>query len=344
MKKIFFTIISAILISGLLAACSNTSSAKEKGDTVTLRLAHNQPEDHPVDESLNKFAKLVKEKTDDDVRVKIYPNGQLGEEKEVVESTQNGTIDLTKVSSNTLESFDDAYKVFSAPFLIKNQEHLYKVMDSDIAEDIYQSTKDKGIIGLTWYDAGGRNFYTNKDRAIEKPKDLKGLKIRTQPSDILEKNIELLGGGPTFMDFGELYTAMQQNVVDGAENNVTAMTDQKLGEVTKHFSYDEHMFSPDILVMGKSAQEKLNSNQQKAVKEAAEESTEYHKKVWNDAVAKDKKIAKEMGVEFHYPDKGPFKEATKSLREHFKHADATAEYYKRIKKAGEDIKDENGEQ
>lgn len=343
MKKTFFTLMGVILISGLLAACGSTSSADGGKDAVTLKLAHNQSEDHPVNKSLEKFADLVKDKTDGSVKVKVYPNGQLGEEKEVMESVQNGTIDLTKVSSNTLESLDNVYSIFSAPFLIKNQEHLNKVMDSDIAEDIYKSTEDKGILGLTWYDAGERNFYTNKDKAIETPGDLKGLKIRTQASKTLEKNIELLGGNPTSMDFGELYTAMQQGVVDGAENNVTAMTDQKLGEVTKHFSFDQHMFSPDILVIGKSTYDKLDSDQRKAVKEAAEESSEYHKDVWNDAVEKSIAEAKDMGVEFHYPDKAPFKEATQSLREKFKNADATADYYKRIKEAGEDIDDDSEE-
>ncbi len=323
------------MLLGMLTACSGGMDAENTDEGVTLRLAHNQNEKHPVHKSLVEFSELVKEKTNGQVKIKLYPNGQLGSEREVIELTQTGAVDIAKVSASALESFEEVYSIFSVPYLFDNKEHYYKVMDSGIAKEIYQSTKDIGFIGLTWYDAGSRNFYT-KNTPIMKPEDLNGLKIRVQPSQTVIRMVELMGGAPTPMAYGEVYTAIQQGVIDGAENNVTALTNSKHGEVAKHFSFDEHSFVPDTLIMNLSKWDKLSDEQKKAVTEAAKESTEYHKKVWAKAVKHSIEKAKKMGVHFYYPEKEPFQIAVKPLHEKFAKQPSTAEYYKRIRGMAKD--------
>lgn len=335
MKRAYVILLLSVVCFGLLTGCSETS-ATSQDKVITLRIAHNQSTEHPVHKSLEKFVELLEEKTDGSVTGEIFANGELGEERVALEMTQKGIIDMTKVSGNTVEGFEPAYTIFSVPYLFKDRDHLYKVMDSDIGEDIFQLTKDKGFIGLTWYDAGSRSFYTSNDKPILKPSDLKGQKIRVQPSDTLIRNVELMGGSATPMPFNEVYTAMQQGVIDGAENNVTAMTDMNLGEVTTHFTFDEHMFTPDILVMSEEAFEKLSDEQQQAVKEAAKASTVYHKDLWEETSNEAIEEAEAMGVEFHYPDKAPFEQAVKSLQEEYRKKPSTAEYFKRIKAMGDE--------
>ena len=335
MKKFYTFLLLSLLCAGILTACTKTN-AESNNDIITLRIAHNQSTQHPVNKSLEKFVELVEENTNKSVTGEIFANGELGEERAVLEMTQAGIIDITKVSGNTVETFEPTYTIFSVPYLFNDREHLYKVMGSDVAEDIFQLTKDKGFFGLTWYDAGSRSFYTKNDKPILEPKDLKGLKIRVQPSDTLIRNVELMGGSATPMPFNEVYTAMQQGVIDGAENNVTAMTDMNLGEVTKHFTFDEHMFTPDILLMNTDSFSALSKDQQQAVKEAAMESTQYHKELWEETANEAIETAEDMGVEFHYPEKAPFQEAVKPLQDESAKNPNTAEYFKRIKEMGEE--------
>jgi tripartite ATP-independent transporter DctP family solute receptor len=328
MKKLFLSIVVCALLVGILSSCSNKASGDE--NSVTLRLAHNQSETHPVHKSLVEFAKLVEEKTDGSINVQLYPNGQLGSEREVIELTQTGAIDVAKVSASALESFNDVYSLFSLPYLFDDREHYYSVMNSDIAQDIYQTTDKIGFIGLTFYDSGIRNFYT-KNKAIMHPDDLKGLKIRVQPSATAIEMIKLMGGAPTPMSFGEVYTAMQQGVIDGSENNETALTDNNHGEVAKQYSYSEHSIVPDILIMNNDRLQELTEEQRKAISEAAKESNAFHKIVWDEAIQKAIKDAKEMGVTFSTPDKEPFQKAVQPLHKKFAENESTGKYYQEIR-------------
>lgn len=328
MKKIFLSMIVCALLLGILSSCSNKASGDE--NSVTLRLAHNQSETHPVHKSLVEFAKLVEEKTDGSINVQLYPNGQLGSEREVIELTQTGAIDVAKVSASALESFNDVYSLFSLPYLFDDREHYYSVMNSDIAQDIYQTTDKIGFIGLTFYDSGIRNFYT-KNKAIMHPDDLKGLKIRVQPSATAIEMIKLMGGAPTPMSFGEVYTAMQQGVIDGSENNETALTDNNHGEVAKQYSYSEHSIVPDILIMNNDRLQELTEEQRKAISEAAKESNAFHKIVWDEAIQKAIRDAKEMGVTFSTPDKEPFQKAVQPLHKKFAENESTGKYYQEIR-------------
>ncbi len=328
MKKVILSIFVCVLLLGVLSACSSSASGNDA--TITLRLAHNQSETHPIHNSLVKFAEGVEEKTNGSVKIQLYPNGQLGSEREAIELTQTGAIDIAKVSASALESFNGVYSLFSLPYLFDSEEHYHQVMDSNIAQDIYQTTEDIGFIGLTYYDSGIRNFYTT-DKPILHPDDLKGLKIRVQPSATAIEMINLMGGAPTPMAFGEVYTAMQSGVIDGSENNETALTDNNHGEVAKEYSYSEHSIVPDILIFSKEKWQELSDEQKQAINEAAKESTEIHKVEWAKAIDKAVKDAKEMGVTFHTPDKEPFMEAVQPLHDQFAEMELTGKYYEEIR-------------
>jgi TRAP-type C4-dicarboxylate transport system substrate-binding protein len=190
-------------------------------------------------------------------------------------------------------------------------------MNSEHVEELYKSTAEKvDSLGLTWYDAGSRNYYT-KDTPIEKPEDLEGLIMRVQSSSIQIETAEAFGGSATPVDWGELYTAIQQGVVDGADNGIVAFTENNLGEVAKHFSFTEHVFSPDILLIKNSLFESLTPDQQTAIKEAAVESTEFHSENWEEQRQEAIRKSEEIGVTIYYPDLKPFVEATQSLRDKY---------------------------
>ncbi|MFO6495719.1 TRAP transporter substrate-binding protein [Bacillus sp. z60-11] len=336
MRKILSVFFVCALVSGMLTGCKSIDS-KGADKTVMLRLAHNHNEAHPTHKSLVEFSKEVEKKTNGAVKVQLYPNAQLGSEREVIEMTQTGAVDIAKVSASALESFSDVYSLFSLPYLFDTKDHFYEVMDSDIAKDIYQTTKSLGFIGLTYYDAGSRNFYT-KNKPIMHPDDLQGLKIRVQPSATAIRMVELMGGAPTPMAYGEVYTALQSNVIDGTENNEMALTSSNHGEVAKEYSYTEHAMVPDILIMNLNKMNQLKKEQKNAVMEAAKTSTAFHKIVWAEETEKAVKKAKKMGVTFHKPDKAQFRKAVSPLHNQFANKKSTGTYYRNIRAKVKNLK------
>ncbi len=257
--------------------------------------------------------------SDGELKIRIYPNAQLGSQRESLELVQNGALDMAKSNAAELEAFAKPYGAFNLPYLFKDSDHLYRGLDSDIGKQILLSGKDKGFIGLTYYDAGARSFYAKK--AITSPADLKGMKVRVQPSPTAVKMIELLGGSPTPLAFGELYTALQQGVVDAAENNVPSMTMNRHSEVTKFFSLDEHTMIPDVLVISSKVWEKLPEKEQKALSQAAAESMLEMKKLWAESEASERQVAEKQGVQFVTVDKEAFRKAVEPMYEQLKKDD-----------------------
>ncbi|MDQ1901816.1 TRAP transporter substrate-binding protein [Paracoccus sp. WLY502] len=275
----------------------------------TLRFGYAQNAT-PTVEAMQKFGELVAEKTGGEVTVQFFPDGQLGGEREMIEMMQGGALDMTKVSAGLLESFNPIYGVFPLPYLFNDQDHFYAAMDSaEVMGPVYDATRDTGFVGLTYYNSGARNFYT-VDTPVQSVEDLKGLKIRVLQSPTAIRTIELLGATPVAMGQAEVYTSLQQGVLDGAENNEFALTVARHAEVAKHYSYDGHTRIPDILLIGTATLDRLTPEQRTAVQEAARESTEHHKNLWDAAVeAERKKAAEEFGVQFYEPDVAPFRKA-----------------------------------
>jgi len=202
----------------LLLVILLTSSCKDIADGKTVYLAHTLPITHPVHQGIEVFAEEVSNLSNGELRVKIFPDGQLGSEREVLELLQIGSIAMTKVSAATMANFAPEYKVMGVPYLFRDKEHLFNALESEVGEDILQASSEYLLKGLCFYDAGSRSFYT-KDKLIKNPEDLDGLKIRVMNHKMSVDMVNEMGGSATPMAYGELYTALQQGVVDGAENN-----------------------------------------------------------------------------------------------------------------------------
>ena len=338
MKRKSFISFTIFLLISLLAACNNTTSTQNEEEVLRFGYGSNSP---PVIEAMEEFGRLVSEKTNGQLTVEFFPDGQLGGERELIELTQTGAIDLTKVSGAALESFSDQYAIFSIPYLFDNEDHFYDVMENkEVTEDIYHSTEDIGLIGLTYYDSGARNFYMN-DGPVNKPEDLKGKKIRVMESDLAIKMIKLLGGSPTPIGSEEVYTSLQQGILDGAENNEFVLDTAGHGEVTKYYSYDEHTRVPDIVLINKETLDDIPPKYKEAIYEAAKESTDHQKLLWHEAIENEKNIAiKEHNVEFNEVDKEPFKNAVQPIHDEFKKDDNYKILYHLIRDLGNDLTDD----
>ncbi|MGX7419137.1 TRAP transporter substrate-binding protein [Carnobacterium gallinarum] len=316
LKKLGFALgLSSLLF---LTACSTkVAESTNLDEKIILRYAY-ASNSQPIIDSMNEFGRLVSEKTKGQVEIAYFPDGQLGGERELIELTQSGAVDFTKVSGSALESFSKKYSIFSVPYLFDNEAHFYRVMDDQtVMEPIYQSTKDLGFVGLTYYDSGQRSFYM-VDKPITTPADLKGKKIRVMQSETAIKMVELLGGSPIPMGSDEVYTSMQSNLINGSENNEFVLVTAGHGAIAKYYSYDEHTRVPDIVIMNEETLSKLSKKQKEAIYEAAAESTNYEKKVFKKAVEKEKTEATEKyAVQFNEVDNQPFQEAVKPLHEQF---------------------------
>lgn len=279
-----------------------------------LILAHNMSTDHPVHQGIAYFAEQVKEKSGGELNVRIYPNGQLGSEKEILSLIQIGAISMTKVSTLSLESFSPYFGILNLPFLFRDKNHFLSVLDSEIGAELLNSASEQRLQGLTFYEAGARSFYAHKP--IRSPKDMIGLKIRVMDNPTAIRMLELLGGKPTPMPYGEVYTALQQGVIDGAENNITALTVNRHGEVSKFYSLDQHIFAPDTLVISQAVYDKFSEDEKAILRIAADESKLFQRQLWDQKVKEYEKEAKEkLKVEFITPDKGPFIEKVSVLHE-----------------------------
>lgn len=323
MKKVLSLLLVLVFSLGLVACGDNGTDGTDgddqgdKTNPVTLKLAHNLNEQHTVHIALTEFAQSVEEKTNGEVKVQIFPNGQLGGESEVLEQLQVGAVAMTKVSAAALTTYDEGYNAFTLPYVFVDEDHYFESMASDAVQTLYNDTKDQGFMGLTFYNSGARSFYT-VDKPILTPDDLKGVKVRVMGFQSQTDMVKALGGTPVGLPYGEVYTALQSGVIDGAESNETALTNGKHGEVAKQFSFDEHTRIPDILVISTKVWDSLTEDQQAAVKEAATESTESHRTLWTEAIEEAKKDAAEnLGVTFNEVDKAPFREAVAPMLEKY---------------------------
>ncbi|MHA7108830.1 TRAP transporter substrate-binding protein [Sunxiuqinia elliptica] len=304
-------------------SCMGPSGKKE------LKLAHGLPVDHPVHQAMEFMAKRTAELSDGKLTIEVYPAEQLGSEQQCVELLQIGSLAITKVSAAVMESFTDDYKVFGLPYIFRSKEHSFKVMDGEIGKELLLSTQDKWIRGLCYYDAGSRSFYT-KSKPITHPDDLVGMKIRVMRSITAVEMTKALGGSPTPISWGELYTALQSGVVDGAENNPPSLYTSRHYEVCKFYSLDEHTTIPDVLVFSQVIWDKLSPQEQAWIQQAADESAVLQRKLWAESEKKSLEEVQKAGVKINYPDKAPFIEKVQPLLESYQSNPVIYSYIKRI--------------
>lgn len=303
-----FYLILILLISG---SCKETEQHK------TLRLGHGLDVSHSVHKAMVKMGEDLEQISKGKLILEIYPSQQLGTERQCLELLQIGSLDMTKVSVGVLENFAPKMKVFGLPFLFRDRQHAFRVLDGPIGQQLLDEGDQYWLKGLGYYDAGSRSFYT-KDQPVHQPSDLEGQKIRVMESVTAMNMVRELGGSPTPISWGELYTALQQGVVDGAENNPPSFYLSRHYEVCKYYTLDEHTVLPDVLIIGSSVWSKLSAQEQDWVKTAVKTSVAYQRKLWLEAENEALEAVKKAGVEIIRPDKSLFANQVKNSFDHYK--------------------------
>ncbi len=292
-------------------------SCGERDQVTVLKLGHGLAPSHSVHQGMVYMAELAEEKSGGRMRIDVYPSEQLGSERENLEMLQIGSLAITKVSAAVMESFAPSYRVLNLPYIFTSKEHSERVLDGDIGMEILSEGEEFWLRGLAFYDSGSRSFYT-KDRPINHPDDLSGLKIRVQPSPTAVNMVRAMGGSPTPISWGELYTALQGGVVDGAENNPPSFYLSNHFEVCRYYSLNEHSIVPDVLLVSTKIWDTLTEEEQKWLQEAATESVQYQRKLWAESEKHSLEMAEAAGVEIIYPDKEPFIEKVQFLYDEYK--------------------------
>jgi len=268
----------AVLV--LIAVAASTLPAAAAPQMV-LRLGETHVADYPTTRGDLEFSRLVEERTGGRIRIEVYHGKQLGEEKAVIEQVQFGAIDFTRVSISPLAAFAPAFDALQMPYLYRDEDHMWKVLNGPIGEEFLNGLEPADFVGLCWYDSGARNFY-NSRREIKSVADLKGLKIRVQESKLMMGLVSALGAVPTPMPFGEVYSALQTGVIDGAENNWPSYFSTSHYEVAKYFTLDGHTRVPEILIASKITMDKLSKEDQDIIRQAAKDSMPYQIKLWKE--------------------------------------------------------------
>lgn len=302
--------ISLILLLLLIAGCQD-------GGRTRLILAHGLDTQHSVHKAMVFMGERLEELSDGQMTISIYPSQQLGTERQCLELLQIGSVDMTKVSAAVMEGFAPVYKVLSIPYIFRSREHAFAVLDGPIGEHLLAQGDAFLLRGLCFYDSGSRSFYT-KDRPIEKPEDLAGMKIRVMSSPTSIEMIKAMGGAATPISWGELYTALQGGVVDGAENNPPSFYLSHHYEVCKYYTINEHTSIPDVVLISTLTWNRLSDQEKEWVRQAATESVAYQRKLWMESEQEALAAVQKAGIVVSYPDKHPFMEALKPLRESYK--------------------------
>lgn len=276
-----------------------------------MRIGHGLPSAHPVHQSMQYFADIVRDRTGGALEVTIFPDGQIGQEANLLAQVQAGKLDFVKASASVLERVAPAYRVFSLPFVFRDHAHWTRVTTNSVGGSILASTASVGLVGLTYYDAGARSFYGRK--AINHPDDLKGLKIRIQQSPTMARMMRLFSAQGIEMAWDQVYTALKLGLVDGAENNVSALVVGRHGEVVTHYSLNEHTMVPDVFLMSAQRWQSLMPAQQTIMRDAALASYRRMNELWGTFQAEARAAAERMGVTFTQPDKKPFTERAAAL-------------------------------
>jgi tripartite ATP-independent transporter DctP family solute receptor len=296
---------------GLIAAgIAGTAAAKE------FRSSDVHPEDYPTVMAVKYMSDIISKKTGGKDTIKVYTGSTLGGEKDTIEQTKIGALDLVRINVAPMNNICPETMVPTMPFLFKSKEHMRKVLDGPIGEEILKACEKQGFIGLAFYDSGSRSLYTVK-KPVKSLADAKGMKIRVQQSDLWVALLQAMGANATPMPYGEVYTALKVGTVDGAENNWPSYDTSRHFEVAKFYAMTEHSMAPEMLLMSKKVWDGLTPDQQKIFREAAKESVPYMRKLWDEKEAKSKAAVIAGGATIVEVDKKSFQDAMKPVYEKF---------------------------
>lgn len=299
-------LIGALLSTGGFSLYLRGQKASGGGQSrLVLKLGHCLDTAHPVHLAMEYMKERLEDISGDSVTIDIYPSSVLGSEVQCIEQLQNGSLAMTKTSAAAMENFIPAMSVYGLPYVFRDAGHYWNVLNGDIGKGLLKQGESKFLRGLCYYDGGSRNFYT-KDKPIKSPDDLKGMKIRVMNSKTAIDMVKAMGGAPTPIAWGELYSALAQGTVDGAENNPPSFTSNKHYEVCKHFTLDGHTRIPDMLMMSTKVWEKLDPQVQEWVQQAANESVDFQRKLWQEKTLESLEQAKGEGVTVYEVDTAAF--------------------------------------
>jgi tripartite ATP-independent transporter DctP family solute receptor len=315
---------AAALASFPLAACGRSDTGVEHH----FRLAETHPDDYPTTLGDKRFAELVRERSGGRIDIEVYAGGRLGEESDIIEQVQLGVIEMTRVSSAPMAEFASAMGLFGLPYIFDDADHMWRFLDDDGGRKLLGELEPAGFKGLCYFDPGARSFYTT-NKVITAPQDVRGLKFRVQQTAVIMDFIEALGGSPTPMNYGEVYSSLQSGLLDGAENNPPSYYSASHYEVAPNYTLDEHMRVAEILIVNRSVWEDLPAEDQDLLQQAAFDAVPFQKAKWNAQVDADMQKLRDVGVTItEIGDITPWRAATKSVID--KYGEQYAEYLDRI--------------
>ncbi|SBT15884.1 TRAP transporter substrate-binding protein [Vibrio celticus] len=287
-SKLNMAIVASLAISSFVA------------NATTLRLGHNTNPNGPTGQYFEMFKQAVEEKSNGDLRIRIFPNSQLGTQREMLEQVSSGLLDMTKVDTAMLENIEPMYKALNYPFVFESNEKMHEVLTSSIGQELLESTKDRGFFGLGYIMMTPRGYYSPKP--INRPEDLKGMKLRVQQSNTMIRLIENIGGIPTPTPYGEVFSSLQQGMVDGVEGAGPTLYTARHGEIAKYFYEDNHVQMANVITISTRAWDRLSEEQQTIINEAAVDAMNYsYTTGWDMEMALQQKAVDTMGVTIVQP-------------------------------------------
>ena len=330
-KRVLSVLMASAMMVAVLAGCSSSSTgsasggssaasgseaAQSEGGEYAMISGTTTPDNHPYNLGLVKMSELVAEKTNGAVTLDVFGNSQLGNERDLLEGLQLGSLQITCVSTAPLAGFTDSFLVFDLPFIFETTEQARAVMDSEVGTEILNSVEDQGMKGLAWFENGFRNV-TNSKLPITVPDDLKGIKIRTMENPMHMEAFRVMGADPTPMAMGDVFTALQQGTIDAQENPIPIIETNKFGEVQHYLSMTGHLFSPAPVFISTDYFNSLPAEYQTAVQEAATEAVPYQREQIDEQNVTGLESLQAAGMEVNEPEKGPFKDVTKVIYDEY---------------------------
>jgi tripartite ATP-independent transporter DctP family solute receptor len=315
------------LVAALFLTVASTSALARE-----FRAADTQSEDYPTVEALRYMGRLIAERTSGRDQIRVFHSRQLGEEKETIEQTRAGAIDLNRTNVALIGTFVPAMNVLAMPFLFRSIEHQQKVLDGPIGNEILNSFEPYGFVGLAFYDSGARSIY-NSVRPIRSIADMKGLRLRVQQSELMSDMIKALGAEPVELPYGQVLTGLATRLIDGAENNWPSFITTDHYKYAGYYTLTEHTMSPEVLVMSQKAWQSLSVEDQKIFREAAAQSSHFMRERWKALEERSRRQAEKAGVTIVTDfDRKPFEAAMAGIYVKAQRDPAAAELIERIRK------------
>jgi tripartite ATP-independent transporter DctP family solute receptor len=320
----------AVCLSGICAQRAFGAGTNPAG---VLTASDVHVSDYPTVQALRWMGEMISRESGGDLGLRVYHSGQLGRENDTVDLARFGALDITRINFASLNNTFPATQVMSLPYVFDSTAHMRRAVDGAAGREILEAFGKRGLVGLAIYDSGARCFY-NHLRAVSEPADLKGLKIRVPPSDMFVSLVRALGANPTPLSYGEIFSALQTKLIDGAENNWTTFHTSRHFEVARFWAQTEHSYSPEAVLMSKLRYQKLSSRQQELVRTAATRSVPYMRSLWDRSEAASRAAVETAGVRVAEVDRGAFQRVAAPLFESSMHDPQLQRIYKEIRAVG----------